>query len=160
VKADYRLAGRLRVPLVARTVAVDGRLVDLAGQAPPADVTAEIATFVACGIDGETILNARALVQTGAGGILSSRSERVLAVEGHNGSAGPVWVMLFEGAQPPASGDVPRMAARVRTNGGFRMRPASPREFVGGVRWAASGTPIAFSPAAGASLLVEVELLS
>jgi hypothetical protein len=74
----------------------------------------------------------------------------VLAVEGHNGAATPVWIMLFEGLEAPTPGALPRMAAPVTANGTFRIRPASPREFVGGVRWAASGTPLTFSPAASA----------
>lgn len=159
-KAEYRLAGRLRVPLVARSITVDGRLVDrVTGGSPPANVVMEVSVFIACGTDGQTILNTRTVVQTGADGVLSARSERVLAVSGHNGAASNVWIMLFEGATAPAAGDVPRMAAPAPAMSTFRMRPASPRDFASGVRWAASSAPLAFAPAAGASLFVEAELL-
>jgi hypothetical protein len=157
--AEHRIVGRLRVPLVASFIRVEGRLVTDQGQPAPADVLAEVSAFIACGTDGETRHNARAIVQTGDSGVLSVRSERILAVAGYNGSAAPLWMMLFDGPALPAAGAVPRMAAPAPAGGPFRMRPASPREFVGGVVWAASAAPLTLAPAAGAAFFVEAEIL-
>jgi len=157
VSAEYRIVGRLRVPLAASSIRVDARLVDHRGDPAPAGVVAEVTAFIACGTDGETIPNARALVQSGASGVLSDRSERVLALHGYNAGNDPLWLMLFEGHALPEPGAVPRMATPALRL--FRMRPVSPREFVAGVVWAASSTPLFFTPAPGAALHVEAEIL-
>ncbi len=159
MSAEYRIAGRLRVPLAASAIRVEGRLVDVRGGAVPPDVVAEVAAFIARGIDGETLLNARTVVQSGAEGSVSTESERVLAVDGFNAGPGAVWLMLFEGATAPSGGASPRMATPAPAGAPFRIRPSSPREFVGGVRWAASASPLTLTPVPGASLYVETELL-
>jgi len=157
VSSEYRIVGRLRVPLAASSIRVDARLVDEGGAPVPAGVVAEVSAFIAAGTDGETIHNARTVVQSGTSGVLSVQSERVLAVHGYNAGSEPLWAMLFEGSALPVAGAVPRMATPAARL--FRMRPASPREFVAGVVWAASSTPLVFTPAPGAALHVEAEIL-
>ncbi len=159
VSAEYRIVGRLRVPLAASAIRVEGHLEDVRGLPVPGDVVAEVAAFIARGTDGETIPNAQTRVQSGAQGILSTRSERVLAVEGFNAGAGSLWVMLFEGPALPAAGAAPRMAAPAPAGAPFRMRPASAREFLGGVVWAASAAPLTFTPVPGAALYLEAEMV-
>ena len=157
VSSEYRIVGRLRVPLAASSIRVDARLVDDRGEPAPAGVSAEVSAFIATGVDGETLPNARAVVQSGASGVLSERSERVLAVHGYNAAADPAWLMLFEGRAVPAAGATPRLATPALRV--FQIRPASPRDFVAGVVWAASSTPLAFTPAPDAALHLEAEML-
>ncbi len=161
VRADYRIAKRLRVPLAASMIQLEGRLVDLrTGEPAPATASAEVSAFIARGTDGETIHNAFPVVRTGADGELAKGAQQVLAVRGYNTGASDLWVMLFDGATAPMSGDEPFVATPApRAPGSFAWEPSSPRTFLSGVWWAASTAPFTLAAANGAALYLEAELL-
>lgn len=162
VQADYPIVRRLRVPLAASMIKLEGSLVDVqTGQPAPSDVEAEISAFIACGTDGETILSARTVVQSGESGVLGEGPQRILAVHGHNGGQVGLWLMLFDAIAVPANGAAPRLAvpAPSAITAPFSLRPASPRDFLIGAVWAASSNAIALQRAATASFHVETELM-
>jgi hypothetical protein len=163
VSAERPIVGRLRVPLAASIIKLEGHLVDMAtGAPPPIDVTAEIAAFIASGTDGETILQTETLVAQGDGGTLATNPQRVLAVEGHTGGIGAVYVMLFDAPVVPPDGATPRLSVFAPSvlGGSFSRQLAAPRDFVSGIAWAPSITPLRLTRAVGATLHVEVDLLA
>ncbi len=162
IAADYPLVRRLRVPLAASTIKLEGRLVDIeSGNPAPSDVHAEIAAFIAQGTDGETIPNTRTVVQSGASGILSEEPQQVLSVTGYLATAtSNLWLMLFDAVAVPPNGTPPRMAVPAHALATpFALRTISSRAFFAGVTWAASSTPLVLTHALQASLHLEAEFL-
>lgn len=162
VQADYPIVRRLRVPLAASMIKLEGSLLDVQTGAPaPSDVEAEISAFIACGTDNETIPNARTIVQSGESGVLGEGAQRILAVHGHNGGSVGLWLMLFDAIAVPANGAAPRLAvpAPSALTAPFSLRPASPRDFLLGAVWAASSNALVLQREPNASLHVEAELM-
>jgi hypothetical protein len=160
VEATFPIVRRLRVPLAASMIRLEGSLVDVTTGAPPSrDVEAEISAFVAVGTDGESLPNTRALLQSGAEGVLAEASERVLSVHGFNVGPSDVFCMLFDASELPLDGASPRLVVPAPRTAPFSLRLASPRDFVGGVTWAASSDPFTLAHDAGARLLVDVEMM-
>ncbi len=160
VEGVFPIVKRLRVPLAASMIQLEGSLVDVTtGEPPSRDVEAEIAAFIAVGTDGESIPNTRALLQSGNEGALAQGSERVLGVHGFNVGPSDVFCMLFETSELPPGGTSPRLVVPALRTAPFALRLLSPRDFVGGVTWAASSDPFALAHDAGARLLVDVEMM-
>lgn len=160
VAREHRVFRRLRVPLVASTIKVNGRLVDAAGAPPPAGspVTAHFAAFVAPGNDGQTLRNTTWVSQHGAQGLASEGPEQILTVQGYPAAPGARWLMLFDAKAMPAAGAFPAMAIPARRS--FRLTRSDTQGFANGVFWAASSTPILFTFDSSADLRVDVEVLT
>lgn len=157
IDQDFPVVRRLRVPLAASMVKVSGWLVDALGNAPPESITGEIAVVIAPGSDGETLRNTRWLAQSGAGGTISERPERVMALEGFNAGASSVWFMAFDGAGE--DGDAPAMVCPARVGEIFTLRRPDSQAFRIGVSWWASSTPLVLTKDPNALLRVDAELL-
>lgn len=161
VVAEYPIVRRLRVPLAASMIQLEGRLVDTrTGLAPPSTAVAEISAFIARGTDGETLHNARPIVQTGDRGELAEGPQHVLAIRGYHAGSANLWVMLFDVATVPGNGLEPHFATPAPASPAtFVCEPKSPRPFLVGVWWAASSTPLTLTHAAGAQVHLEAEFL-
>jgi hypothetical protein len=166
---EHRVTRRLRVPIVASTVKVSGRLVDSSGAplSPKSPVTGHFVAFLAPGTDGETLRNTRWVSQRGAQGIVSNGPEQILTVEGYTATPSyQGWLMLFDARALPAPGAFPAMAvpvsrgASLASRGRFRLERFDTQGFQFGVRWAASSTPMTFTLDPTADLRVDVEVLT
>jgi hypothetical protein len=158
IASDYPVIGRLRVPLVASMVRLSGWLADPNGGAASRTDEADVSAFVAEGSDGETLRNTRWLHQTGASGVFSTGPERLLCVEGYN-AGGATYVHLFDGAGAMTGNVEPSLLLPAPAGRRFRARRFDSQGFLQGVAWAASTTPLRYTPDPGANVRVDVELL-
>jgi len=157
---ELRVYRRLRVPVVASTVRLAGRLVDAAGASlsPSSKVTCNFVAFVAPGADGETLRNTQWTSQHGAEGLVSNRPEQLVTVQGYPAAAAARWLMLFDAIARPADGAYPAMAVPAKR--AYRLDRFDSQGFRYGVYWAASSTPISLTFDPGALLRVDVEVLT
>jgi hypothetical protein len=156
---SMRIYRRLRFPVVASTVTVNGWMVDAKGQPPPKTVSCRMTAFIAPGADGETIRSTDWISQSGAEGLISGGPEQLLTVEGYP-ATGPAarWLMLFDATARPANGAFPALACPARR--GFRRDRFDSQGFRFGVYWAASSTPLTLTFNPNDQLRVDVEVLT
>jgi hypothetical protein len=120
-------------------------------------VSADVSLVIAPGSDGESIRNTFWVRDVGTAGALTTAPSRVVRLEGYNAGAAPTWVMFFDGAPKP--GDTPVAARPVQPSRAFTIPRTDTQAFRVGVSWAASTTPLTFTPDPAANLRVDAELL-
>jgi hypothetical protein len=161
IAGEFPVIKRLRVPLAASVIKISARLIDLTtGKAPPPTVSCVFSGVIANGVDGETLRNTRWVAQSGPSGLIGSGPQRVLSVEGYNAAASKRWAMVFDAAGLPPNGSFPLMAAPAAGfPASFTLRRFDTREFLSGVYWAASTSPLTLTYDSGARFRVDSELL-
>jgi hypothetical protein len=157
ITADYPVVKRLRVPVAASMVKLSARLVEASGAPVAAGVTADVSAFIATGIDGQTLRNTEWRHQKGSAGVIAKGPQRVMTIDGFN-AGGATFLHLFDD-DAYATGDEPAILIPAAAGRRFRARRFDSQAFRTGVYWAASSTPLVFTPDASADLRVDVELL-
>ena len=160
IASDFAVVKRLRVPLAASVIKISAKLLDLATGKPPATVSCVFSAVIANGVDGETLRNTQWVAQSGSSALVSAGPQRVMAVEGYNAGTSKRWVMVFDATALPPNGSFPLMAAPAAGfPAAFALSRFDSREFLSGVYWAASSSPLTLTFDAAARFRVDSELL-